>query len=100
LPAPAACSALTVVGSYGYKWISAPITTVRHGHKVPRATIELSATCFIIIAENLHPTAPRASLFCINHATIGRLIISLYRKSQETFSSLSLSSQSTVRSAF
>jgi hypothetical protein len=40
LPAPAACSALTTDSRYGYKWIPAPITTVRDGHKLPKGTAE------------------------------------------------------------
>lgn len=49
----------------------------------PTQSIDLLATYFIILAENLYPTAPRALSPWIEHTVIGRLVISLYRKGQE-----------------
>jgi hypothetical protein len=54
---------------------------------------------FFSHAENLHLTAPRPLFSCIDHTTIGRLIIPLHRKGQEIRSSFALKSQSTVRRA-
>ena len=39
---------------------------------------------FVILAENLYPTAPRPLFSCIDHTITSRLILSLHRKGQET----------------
>ena len=41
------------------------------------------AACFMVLDENLCPAMPRSLLSCMEHAIIGRLIISLHRKGQE-----------------
>jgi hypothetical protein len=39
---------------------------------------------FVILDENLYPTAPRPLFSCIDHTITSRLILSLHRKGQET----------------
>jgi hypothetical protein len=39
---------------------------------------------FVILTENLYPTAPRPLFSCIDHTITSRLILSLHRKGQET----------------